>query len=589
MKISNKLSFSVFASGITILILLSFVLYKFNYESVLTSQSNITKSIADEISDNIEHILSEKVKTALTLANSNTIIQALEESIASYADLSDEKREVSISQLNEKWKSTKDPADNFILEFTDNKTAQFLKKQQTLFKDEYGEIFLTNKFGALVASTAKLSTFAHGHKYWWLGSYANGEGAVFFDDRGYDDSVGGYVLGLVVPIKKGTQIIGILKCNLNILGSINKVISSVKDNLTGELKLTRSGGMILFEEGFEPLSTQIPDNIFRQLKNNDQGIVTINDSKEKYLVGFSQIKLTKNEKGYVFGGTFESIDHQKGNKGESWYVLYYRQMSAIQAPVIKSLKSIVFTGFVIIVFLLLVSYLFGRKIAKPLMMLQEAAKRIGKGTFEGSIDISQDDELGDLAHSFRVMFDKLQRNTTSIGVLNKEIVERKQAEKLLQKERDRAMAYLDIASVIIVSLNRDQSIAIINKKGCEIFGYDESEVIGKNWIDNFLPEKDKESTRAVFLKIMAGDIEPVKYYESHILTKEKKERLIAWSNSVLRNDKGEIIATLSSGEDITDLKQAEAERKKLENQLLQAQKMESVGRLAGGVAHDYNE
>ena len=127
------------------------------YDSVIVSQSNFTKSIAKEVSDDIDHMLSEKIKTTLTLANNNTIIQALEESIAFYADVSSEKREESIKQLNEKWKSTKDPVDNFILEFTDNKTAQLLKKQQALLKDEYGEIFLTNKFGALVGSTAKLS------------------------------------------------------------------------------------------------------------------------------------------------------------------------------------------------------------------------------------------------------------------------------------------------------------------------------------------------------------------------------------------------------------------------------------------------
>ncbi|MCP4552326.1 MAG: hypothetical protein GY834_09860, partial [Bacteroidetes bacterium] len=320
MKFSYKLSSTIFATGLTTLIFLSVAMYKINYNSVIKLQTKVTESIVNEISDDIDYMLSEKIKIALTLANSNTIIQALEESIASYAELPDEKRKNSIKQLNEKWKSTKHFSDNFILEFTDNKAAQFLKSQQTLLKDEYGEIFLTNKFGALVASTSKLSTFSHGHKYWWLASFNNGKGKVFFDDRGYDDSVGGYVLGLVVPIKKGTQVIGILKCNLNILGSISEVIPGAQDILIGKFKLTRSGGMVVFEEGFEPLSTQIHDNIFKQLNDNDQGSIIINDSKEKYLVGFSQIKLTKDEIKYSFGGTFESIDHKKGNKGESWYV-----------------------------------------------------------------------------------------------------------------------------------------------------------------------------------------------------------------------------------------------------------------------------
>ena len=160
MKFLNKLSLAIFITGMIVLIIVSFAIYKFSYNSILKTQSRFTQSIANEISDDVNYMLIEKIKTTLTLANCNTIIQALEESTASYADLQDEKREESIKQLNEKWKSTKDPADNFILELIDNQTAQFLKKQQTLLKDEYGEIFLTNKFGALVASTAKVSTFA---------------------------------------------------------------------------------------------------------------------------------------------------------------------------------------------------------------------------------------------------------------------------------------------------------------------------------------------------------------------------------------------------------------------------------------------
>ncbi len=96
MKFSNKLSLIIFLTGLTALILLSFAIYKFNYDSTVTIQSKFTQSIAREVSDDIDHLLLEKIKTALTLANSDTIIQALEESNPSYADLPDEKREEAI-------------------------------------------------------------------------------------------------------------------------------------------------------------------------------------------------------------------------------------------------------------------------------------------------------------------------------------------------------------------------------------------------------------------------------------------------------------------------------------------------------------
>jgi len=437
MKFSNKLSFAILATGLIVLIISSFTLYNFSYNTVIDSQFMYTQSIADEVSDDIDHLLHEKVKTALTLANTPIIKKALETSNLSYSDLSAETRKESIKRLNEKWKSTKDPTNNFILKFTDNKVSHFLKNQQALLKGEYGEIFLTNKFGALVASTAKLSTLAHGHKYWWLGSYNNGEGAVFFDDRGYDDSVGGYVLGLVVPIRKGTEIIGILKCNLNILGSISELLSGADHKFFGKIKLIRSGGMVVFEKGFEPLSTQVHGSIFKKLKNKKSGSFIINDSGEKVIVGCSEIELTKGGEGYGFGGTFESIDHKKGNTGESWYVVCSRQMSAALMPFTQSIKTIILIGIAIILILVLVSYLFGRKIAKPLAVLNKATEKIGTGDFKYRIGVMGKDEFGNLGNSVNSMASKLQQTTTSIVELEHEITERKQAEEALRESEEK--------------------------------------------------------------------------------------------------------------------------------------------------------
>jgi len=487
MRFSNKLSFAILATGLIVLIISSFTLYNFSYNSIINSQFMYTQSIADEVSDDIDHLLHEKVKITLTLANAPIIKKALETSNLSYAHLSDEKRKKSIKLLNEKWKSTKDPTNNFILKFTDNKVSHFLKNQQALLKGEYGEIFLTNKFGALVASTAKLSTLAHGHKYWWLGSYNNGEGAVFFDDRGYDDSVGGYVLGLVVPIRKGTEIIGILKCNLNILGSISKLISGAKHKLMGNFKLTRSGGMIVFEEGFEPLSTQVHGSIFEKLKNKKSGSFIINDSGEKYIVGCSEIEVTKGGEGYGFGGTFESIDHKKGNTGESWYVVCSRQMSAALMPFTQSIKTIILIGIAIILILVLVSYLFGRRIAKPLAMLNKATEKIGKGDFKYRIGVKGKDEFGNLAQSFNNMASKLQQTTTSIVELEHEITERKQAEEALVNEKDLSEAIIESIPGMLYVYDDQGNHIRHNKRHEEMTGYSAEELSHLNplsWYDD---------------------------------------------------------------------------------------------------------
>ncbi|MFX0064086.1 MAG: PAS domain-containing protein, partial [Candidatus Hermodarchaeota archaeon] len=131
-------------------------------------------------------------------------------------------------------------------------------------------------------------------------------------------------------------------------------------------------------------------------------------------------------------------------------------------------------------------------------------------------------------------------------------------ETILRQERDRAQKYLDIAAVIMVILNRDQTVALINKKGCEILGYEKGEdILGKNWFDNFLPERVRGNVKTVFGQLMAGEIDLVEYFENPILTKYGKERIISWHNTLLTDETGKIIGTLSSGEDITERKLAE--------------------------------
>ena len=139
----------------------------------------------------------------------------------------------------------------------------------------------------------------------------------------------------------------------------------------------------------------------------------------------------------------------------------------------------------------------------------------------------------------------------------RDITDNKRAEEALKKEKDRAQRYLDIAGVILVAINSDQKVVLINRKGCEILGYKEDEMIGKNWFDHFILERDRISVKGVFAKLVAAEIEPVEYFENSVLTKSGMEKIIAWHNTIIRDQNGRITGTLSSGEDITERNRSE--------------------------------
>ncbi|MHA1169650.1 MAG: PAS domain S-box protein, partial [Candidatus Hodarchaeales archaeon] len=127
----------------------------------------------------------------------------------------------------------------------------------------------------------------------------------------------------------------------------------------------------------------------------------------------------------------------------------------------------------------------------------------------------------------------------------------------LVNERNTLQHYLNISGVMFFALNTDGTVNMINKKGCEILGFSEEEIIGKNWFDSFILPGDAGSQKERFIKIMKGEIAPAKYSENYIITKNGQKRLIIMHNSLIKNHKDEIIGSLSSGEDITDTKRIE--------------------------------
>jgi PAS domain S-box-containing protein len=159
----------------------------------------------------------------------------------------------------------------------------------------------------------------------------------------------------------------------------------------------------------------------------------------------------------------------------------------------------------------------------------------------------------------------------------RDITERKRAEEAFRQERDKAQKYIDIAGVMLVALDFKGEVTLINHKAKEILGYEQEEIIGKNWFDNFLPVRVKDQVRTVFNRLLAGDIEAVEFYENPVLSKDCGERIISWQNTTLKNDEGDIIGILCSGEDITERKWAEAENENLQSQLSNALEMAHLG------------
>ena len=105
------------------------------------------------------------------------------------------------------------------------------------------------------------------------------------------------------------------------------------------------------------------------------------------------------------------------------------------------------------------------------------------------------------------------------------------AEEALERERQTAQRYLDIAGAMIVAIDPSQNVLLANRKACQILGCEESDLIGKNWSDSALPEGERDRVKTIFGDLLAGKIAAWEYVEGLVLTRRGEQRLIAWHNT----------------------------------------------------------
>ena len=119
--------------------------------------------------------------------------------------------------------------------------------------------------------------------------------------------------------------------------------------------------------------------------------------------------------------------------------------------------------------------------------------------------------------------------------------------------------YLDVAGVAILALDTEGRVTLINRRGLEMLGCAESDVIGENWFTRFLPEDVRGEVHAYFLSLMRDDATPPDVYENDVLRFNGARRRIAWQTTLLRGADGRIRSVLCSGDDVTDRRRTQEE------------------------------
>gem|GEM_PF-808768 len=123
-------------------------------------------------------------------------------------------------------------------------------------------------------------------------------------------------------------------------------------------------------------------------------------------------------------------------------------------------------------------------------------------------------------------------------------------------ETSKAETYFNASGVIMEVIDTDLRLVRLNQKGFDFFGYAPEEIVGKDWFDIKLPERERDKIKALIRSELAGQILPI-VTENPAVTRSGEERIVAWHDSLLRDSAGRVTGLISSGVDVTDRVRAE--------------------------------
>lgn len=347
------------------------------------------------------------IETSKTALDGLTLNKFIQDSVEE-ANLQGTSNPASLTALDQAWQSAGDN-DALITNVLNNEmSGELLELRERL--PQYAELFITDRNGALIASTNRTSDYFQADEEWWQSAWNEGQGGFYVSQPVFDESANIYALEMALPIPAHNRpdLIGVLRATVNI-SELNNVLN------TGDIGETGRADLLL------------PNNQY--ITATLAGIQTLDDATSAEIRSLSTSYVETSYEGELSlvsaaPVTTSRVQNQEFIEQLGWFVVVHEDLTQAHQPVASTTRAILFIALGMLAFAVFLALFVGGQLVRPIENLTLAAARLSEGDLDVRAQVTSTDEVGTLADVFNRMSGQLK---STLGELEQRVADRTQA------------------------------------------------------------------------------------------------------------------------------------------------------------------
>ncbi len=552
-SIRNRVLIALLVTGLIPLLVILFITQTLTRRAIQESQYDQMSEFTEEVGRNVASFV-ENASRDLTNLTTNQIIRKRFDEVASWTEA---EREVEYER------------------FLAEKQAEF--DRVLLSYSDFFDITLYDLEGSYIASTSSPEIDNLGFRIDDSVEHANavaGKANVSrarIPDSGEipdEGSAPDIEIVFSLPVSQGGDNLFVVHASLN----FGKIWGSLDAARMGE-----TGHFVLLDSLNNALYHPNRSRIFDPAKFDGENSVSHWLSKpigfyEKYVYTAQPL----NPYGSVFGQSMEVT-----GQDEEWVLVGFKTIEEANELVQENMRYTLFAGLGTLCVALMMGIWLSRKLSEPVTQLSQATRLVAKGKLSTHIPEIGPQEMKHLARDFNQMVSELKEHREGLeGLVMERTSNLRESQEQLSDLTAQLRASYDSTQEAILVVKMDGRVLTANRRFYELFGFEGAIGLNVKDLENQVRECFLEDERfGKHWRQCNDSLSLVEENEWSIVS--PREMVVSIYSAPVKNASNVTFARLWMFRDLT-------EQRQLENGLRQAQKMEAIGRLAGGVAHDFN-